>query len=138
MLYHSSHCCFLTSLFILFCLSSLFSLFSISLFFSAFSYSFSLPFSVFFFCCARLRPFYTAYCDKIYHFTFQLLLACCGCHSQIAHWSVCYFATTTTLCWPHHASFPEKSSFVLFSCFSWHSHPHKGWASLLLTSIACI
>ena len=88
-------------------------------------------FSIFFFCfqcfsllffplvlgvpyCARLRHFYIACHDKIYHFTLQLIFACCGCPSWTAHWSVGCPATTATLRWPCHASFPEKSSFVFF------------------------
>ena len=63
--------------------------------------------------CAWLRPFYSACCDKIYYFTPQLFLACCGCPSQTIHWSAGCLATTTTLCWPHHTSFLEKIS----SCF---------------------
>ena len=31
-----------------------------------------------------------------------------------------------------------KVVFVLFLYFPWHSHPNKGWVSLLPTSIACI
>ena len=46
-------------------------------------------------------------------FTSQPLLAHCGHPSKTAHWPVGYPNTTTTLCWLHHASFPNKSGFVL-------------------------
>ena len=101
-------------------------------------------FSIFFFCfqcfsllffplvlvvpyCAWLRHFYIACHDKIYHFTFQLLLAYCECPSRIAHWFAGCPVTTTILCWLRHVPFPDKGSFVLFSSFPWHSHSNKGW-----------
>ena len=56
-------------------------------------------------------------------------MACCGCPFRTAHWFAHCPATTTTLCWPCHASFLNKSGFVLFFYFLWHSHPDKGWAS---------
>ena len=117
----------------------LFSLFIFSIFFVSY-FSVFLCFLLFLLVvvyCAWLRPFYIACRDKIYHFTHQLLLAYYGCPSWTTYWFAGCPTTTTTLRWPHHASFPEKSCFVLFSCFSWHSHPNKGWVSLLLTSIAC-
>ena len=93
------------------------SLFSISLSFLCF-----LPLLLVVVYCAWLRPFYTAYHDKIYHFTPQLLLACYGCHSQTTHWSASYTATTNTLCWLRHIPFLNKGSFVfiflLFMAFS--------------------
>ena len=69
-------------------------------------------------------------------FTFQLFLAYCGCPSKAVHWSTGCPTTTTTLCWPCHASFPDKSSFVLFFT-SFGTHQNKGWVSLSLTSIVC-
>ena len=128
---------FTLSSLIFLCLSSLLSLLSISLFSVFFSYSFLLLLLFPLVYCARLRPFYTICCDRIYHFTPQLLLTYCGCPSWTSHWSAGYPATTITLCWPCHTSFPNKSSFVLFSYFPWCSHPDKGWVSLLLTPIAC-
>ena len=126
--------CFLSVFFFFFCFifSVYVFVFSTSLFFCVFYYP-----SLVVVYCARLRPFYTVCCDKIYHFTLQLLLAYYGCPSWTTYWFAGCPTTTTTLRWPHHASFPEKSCFVLFSCFSWHSHLNKGWVSLLLTSIAC-
>ena len=118
----------------------LFSLFIFFVFpyFSVF-YIFPIPFSfplppIY---CAQLRPFYTAYCDKIYHFypstTFGLL------------WVP--FLDYPLVCWllsHHHYSvlaaprfILRKSSFFFVFCFPWHSHPNKGWVSLLLTLIAC-
>ena len=84
--------------------------------------------------CTWLRPFYTTCHDKIYRFTPQLLLACCGCPSQTTYWSAGCPTTTTILCWLHHVPFPDKGSFVLFSCFPWHSHPDKGWVFSLTNS----
>ena len=55
----------------------------------------------------------------------------------LPHWSANCPATTTILCWPHRTSFPNKSCFVLFSCFPSHSYLDKGWVSPLPTSIAC-
>ena len=57
--------------------------------------------------------------------------------SGLTGWWTALLATTTTLCWPHDASFLEKSSFVLFSSFFWDSHPDKGWVFLLLTPTVC-
>ena len=134
--FHSSHSYIASSRLSYFlCFSSLFSLFPTSLFFFFF-----LLFLFVVVYCAWIRPFYIICHDKIYHFyslTIFVFLACCGCLSRTAHWSDGYSATTTTLCWPHHALFPDKSSFVFFSCFPWHSHPDKGCVSLLLTPIAC-
>ena len=138
--FHFSHSCFASSWLTHFlCLSSMFSLFIFYVFFISY-FSIFLCFLLFLLVVvyyAWLRPFYTTCRDKIYHFTPQLLLPCCGYPSRTAHWSTGYPATTTTLCWPHHASFSDKRSFVLFSYFPWHSHPDKGWVSLLLTPIAC-
>ena len=111
-------------------LFSLFSLFSISLFFLLCFLSFLLVVH-----CAQLRPFYTACCDKIY--TPQLFLVCCGCLSLTTHWSASCPATTTTLCWLRQIPFPDKGSFVLFSCFSWHFHLDRIEYYLLLTPMAC-
>ena len=83
---------------------------------------------------AQLRPSYTAYRDKIYRFTPQLLLAYCGCPSQATHQSVGYPATTTTLCQLHHVSFPNKGSFVLFSYFPWHSYSDKSQVFFFINS----
>ena len=83
---------------------------------------------------AQLRPFYTACHDKIYRFTHQLLLACCGCPSQTTHWFADCPTTNTIMCWLHHIPFPDKQSFVLFSFFVWHSHPNKGWVFSLTNS----
>ena len=134
MLYRSSHSCFLTSL------STL--LFSFFLFIFPFSFVFYL--STFFLCfllflilvvyCARQRLFYTACHDKIYRFTPQLLLAYCGCPSWTTHWFTCCPAATTTLYQLCHIPFPDKGCFVLFSCFSSHSHPAKGWVFSLTNS----
>ena len=50
-------------------------------------------------------------------FTPQPLLACCGRPSKTVHWPAGCSATTTTLCWLGHTSFPNKtkhkSDFVL-------------------------
>ena len=124
---------------ICFLLVILFSLFIFSVFFVFYFFIF-LCFFLFLLVivyCAQVRPFYIACRDKIYHFTPQLLLACCGCPFWNAHCSVGCPATTTTLCWPYHTSFLEKNSFLFFSYFPWHSHLDKGWVSLLLTPIAC-
>ena len=56
----------------------------------------------------------------------QLLLAYCGCPFRIAHWFAGCLATTTTMCWPRHTSFPNEFSFFFFFYFPWHSHPDKG------------
>ena len=61
--------------------------------------------------CAQLRLFYIVCCDKIYHFTPQLLLACCGCPSLATHWSAGCLATTTTLRYLYHVPFPDKKEF---------------------------
>ena len=60
--------------------------------------------------------FYTVCHGRIYHFypsksifTPQPLLARCGRPSKIAHWTVGCPATTTTLYWLHHTSFPNKN-----------------------------
>ena len=42
-----------------------------------------------------------------------------------------------TPCWLHHVPFPNKKSFVLFSCSPWHSHLDKGWVFSLITLMAC-
>jgi len=74
MLFHSYHSYFFThsQLFSFLCLSSLFSLFPLLLCFQYFLRSLLIVSH-----CARLRPFYNAYRDKIYHFypstTFGLL-----------------------------------------------------------------
>ena len=120
---------FLLSYFLSFCLSSIFPLFSISLFFLCF-----LMFLLVVVYCTQLKPFYTTCHDKIYRFTPQLLLACCGCPSRTTHQSTSCLATTTTLYWLRHVPFPDKRSFVLFSCFLWHSHPDKGWVFSLTNS----
>ena len=64
-------------------------------------------------CCYLLCTaiaFYTACRDKIYHFysstNFGLLW-----RVETAHWFAGYPAITTTLCWLHHTSFPNKSNF---------------------------
>ena len=62
------------------CLSSLFSYVSYVSVFLCF-----LLFLIVVVYYARLRPFYTACRDKIYHFTPQPLLACCRYPSQTAH-----------------------------------------------------
>ena len=131
LLFSSSFSVILFSLFIL-------SVFLCFLYFFVFCvFPYSLLFVVY---CAQLRHFYTACRNKIYHFyssTIFVFLAYCGCLSRTAHWSDGYLATTTTLCWPRYTSFPDKSSFVLFCYFPWHSYPDKGCVSLLLTPIAC-
>ena len=63
--------------------------------------------------CAHLWLFILPTVTKFTIFTSQLLLAYYGCPSKTAHWSTGYPATTTTLCWPRHTSFPNKSCFVL-------------------------
>ena len=115
--------CFLSVFFFFFCFifSVCVFVFSTSLFFCVFYYP-----SLVVVYCARLRPFYTVCCDKIYHFTLQLLLAYCKCPSRIAHWLAGCPVTTTILCWLRHVPFPDKGSFVLFSSFPWHSHSDKG------------
>ena len=130
---------FLTSL-----LALLFSffLFILFFFFSLLSISFSffpmfpivLPCFPFVVYCAQLRSFYTICCDKIYHFTLQLPLACCKCSSLATHQFAGCPATTTTLCWLCHVPFPDEESFVLFSCFSQHFHPDKGQVFSLTNS----
>ena len=87
--------------------------------------------------CARLWPFILPIVTRFTIFTPYLLLACCGCPSKTAHWSANCLATTNTLCWSCHVSFPNKSSFCFVFYFLLHSHPDKGWASLLPTPIAC-
>ena len=99
-----------------FLLVSLFSLFPYLLFsFSFLSLSIlSLLFRVVVY-CAHLWPFILPIVTRFTIFTPQLLLACCGCPSKTTHWSVGCPATTTILCFPHHASFPDKSSFCFVS-----------------------
>ena len=87
--------------------------------------------------CACLWPFILPVVTRFTIFTPYLLLACCGCPSKTAHWSANCLATTNTLCWSCHVSFPNKSSFCFVFYFLLHSHPDKGWASLLPTPIAC-
>ena len=60
---------------------------------------------------AHLWPFILPAMTGFTIFT-QPLLARCGCPSKSDHWSTGYLTTTTTLCWLH-ASFPDKSGFVL-------------------------
>ena len=138
MLYHSSCSCFHTSLFIF-----LFSFFSVYLLCFLCSLSLSICFLLFLPVvpyCARLRPFYTACHDKIYYFTPQPLLACCGCPSRTTHWSAGCLATTTILCWLRHVPFPDKGSFVLFYFLTFRGIPIRIRArhSLLLTPITRI
>ena len=61
-------------------------------------------------------------------------MACCRCPFWTTHCSTGFPATTTTLCWLRHVPFPYKGRFVLFSYFSWHSHPDKGWVFSLTNS----
>ena len=67
--------------------------------------------------CARLWPFILPIVTRFIIFTPQLLLAYCGCPSWTAHWYAGCLATTTTLCWSCHASFPDKSSFYFVFYF---------------------
>ena len=91
--------------------------------FSVFLFVFYSFFFVFFlfssplfppFYCARLWPFILPAVTSFAIFTSSLLLACCGCLSRTAHQSAGCPTTTTTLCWSCHASFSDKSGFVLF------------------------
>ena len=59
--------------------------------------------------CSQLLPFILFVMVGFTIFTPQPLLACCGCPSKIAHWPAGYPATTTTLYWLHHTSFPNKN-----------------------------
>ena len=105
--YHSCFsisCGFLCSSF----LPSLFTLFSLLSFYLSIFYFLSPPPP---FLHARLWPFILPAVTGFTIFT-QPLLACCGCPSKSDHWSTGYLTTTTTLCWLH-ASFPDKSGFVL-------------------------
>ena len=134
--------CFLTPHSPVFYLHSQFSYFSLFIFSIFFVFYFSvfqcfllfLLLVVVVIYCARLRPFYTACHDKIYHFTYQLFLACYGCPSLATHWSTDCLATTTTLCQLRHIPFPNKGNFVLFSCLQQHPHPDKGWVFSLTNS----
>ena len=125
------HFTFYFLVFFLFRLSSLFSLLSLSL---SICFLLFLPVVPY---CARLRPFYTACHDKIYYFTPQPLLACCGCPSRTTNWSAGCLATTTILCWLRHVPFPDKGSFVLFYFLTFRGIPIRIRArhSLLLTPI---
>ena len=119
----------------------LFSLFSYLyfLFFFLFRcYSLSLSIVL---CCSLLctsMVFYTACRDKIYHF-YPLIAFGLLCVSfldcPLAFWlpSHHYY---TMLAMPCPTLRQKLFCFVFY--FPWHSHPDKGSASLLPTSIACI
>ena len=94
------------------------------LYFSLFFFVYSVFFSFFLtlcflfaiiplFHCSRLQRFILPVVTEFTIFTPQPLLAHYGCPSKIDHWLAGYLATSTTLCWLHHASFPNKNGFVL-------------------------
>ena len=99
--------------------------FSFSFLFTFFSFlSFDLSVSVFrcsFSHYSQLQPFIMSAVLGFTIFTPQPLLAYCGRPSKIVHWPAGYPATTTTLCWLGHTSFPDKtkhkSDFVLSLTF---------------------
>ena len=62
---------------------------------------------------ARLWPFILHAVIGFTIFTLQPFLACYRHPFKIDHWSTSCPATTITLCWLCHASFPDKSGFVL-------------------------
>ena len=105
--------------FLYFSFSSLFSLFSFLsfylslLFIYLFKKKFFWPLFLSPFHCSRLQPLIMLVGIRFPIFTSQPLLAHCGHPSKTAHWPAGYPDTTTTLCWLHHASFPNKSGFVL-------------------------
>ena len=101
---HSQFPCFL-------CFSYLFSFFSLFLLF--------FPCSMVRCCCllCTAMAFYTATVTRFTIFILQLLLACCGRPSWTVHWFAGCPATNTTLRWPCHASFPDKSSFCFVFYF---------------------
>ena len=99
---------------------SILSFFFVLLYFLSFSLFFYIPCLPFFlflflspFHCVHLWPFILPAVTRFSIFTPQLLLAFYGCPSKTAHQSANCPTTTTTLCWPCHASSPDKSGFVL-------------------------
>ena len=86
---------------------------------------------------AHLWPFYTVFHDRIYHFyPFNYFWPIVGVFPR--HLLVCWLPNHhhyTVLAMP--LLILRKKWFCFVFNFLWHSHPNKGWAFPLPTSIAC-